>query len=627
MKKINLIFLILLLLEFNAKAIKIKFAAANMSVNVADGTRAIFSSFQVFPDDYTNPDTLELLNFPSVDYKDIASIRIERKMLSAFIETSFSIIAEKSITSVSTGVKNTSDDFIQGNTYVYRFSVITNSNQQINLTDKALTTQASYPAINCAKFYDAYRLACHNCFQKDIVSPFDGGFYQALYYTRVVEADIHNGASGTWYVAHTGSSDNNNCGHNTSGNNGLSYCLADLQAWHTANPGHDPIVMHIDLKDDFNSSHTPLMLDNLLMSMFSLFPIYKPKDLLGTYTDMRLAAQDNNWPSMGDLQGKFIFVLTGGPKVNGYISDRGLDAIAFAAGNVNHYNDAITLPDIWSGYENRIVFSNINLDDMSNHGGNVAHQNRFINRVWDATTFGQPAVLSNGDYSNAITENINHIAVKDIDGSYNPSGNPVNGILPSAGITNPVLSQDHIYSSYANVTQTAVQTLSAINLIVEPGAHYRMMAGTSINMIGEVAFKANSDVGAKIDNCSSASYLRHAGQEELSQEQIERIMNELSKDLYTHVPNDKEKIVRLAVYPNPANDIINISYNNFSIIDAVFTLHDLTGRIIKTKTYSPQYEGVQGFSVDIKELHDGIYLYTLQVGGQDFNGKITKINN
>ncbi|PKP50893.1 MAG: hypothetical protein CVT95_02135 [Bacteroidetes bacterium HGW-Bacteroidetes-12] len=72
MKKIILLFLFTLI-NCTTWAVKVKFTAANMSTNVAEGTISIFTSFKLFPDDFENIDSLnaiDFVDFPFVSYND-----------------------------------------------------------------------------------------------------------------------------------------------------------------------------------------------------------------------------------------------------------------------------------------------------------------------------------------------------------------------------------------------------------------------------------------------------------------------------------------------------------------------------------------------------------------------------
>src|SRR5690606_22334681 len=155
---------------------------------------------------------------------------------------------------------------------------------------------------------------------------------------------------------------NNNC---RLGNQPFGICIDEIKRWHNNNPNHDVIILFIDLKSDWNENNngqTPADLDFRLLSLVSNPDmIYKPRDLLGNGSssnsnNMRLAAQQNNWPSMGDLTGKLMFVLTGdGDKVSEYIANRSLDAVAFSAAKVTNVYDVINVTGIWPGLKNDVV--------------------------------------------------------------------------------------------------------------------------------------------------------------------------------------------------------------------------------------------------------------------------------
>jgi len=643
MKKIVLFYLSLVLLTINAKAIKVKFIVANTSVNVAEGSTGVFAAFQIHANDYINLDTVNtvnLINFPNIIFDNIKEVAIEKTRLNNKSDITFYKLTNsfRIINNTIYG-KIEDKDIIQGNTYVYRISIITNGGQKINLINKSSTPQIANPKMNCAKLNNVYRLSGHNNFQESVISPGNGGFYRSMDFTRVIELDVHasnNLGTWNWSVRHIGSGNKNNCGYGTTGDKPFGYCIDDIKQWHLDHPNHDVIILFIDLKSDWNENNnnqTPADLDQRLLSLVpNADMIYKPRDLLGNnmssnFGNMRLAAQQNNWPSMGDLTGKLMFVLTGeGADVSAYIADRSLDAVAFSAASVSSVNNVVNLPSIGVGLKNDIVFYNIQRKNISNGGGVFSSGNRYINRAWGHAV-GWPLEFTNTQYAEAIDGDINNIAVKDVDGSYNPSnGKSVDGIQRPVRAENPLLDNSRIYSNYQNVTQAATQTITATNLIVEQGTHYRMIAGNNIKLKAGVHIQSGSDTKIRIDDCRGADYtLRKASTNQLTQEEIDVLMHELNKELYGYHPEDETEIVGLKVYPNPASNTINISYTNYLLKETIFTLYDLTGRIVETKKYAPSIEGQQIFSIAINSLKKGSYFYTLQVGEQNYNGKIVKM--
>lgn len=66
-----------------------------------------------------------------------------------------------------------------------------------------------------------------------------------------------------------------------------------------------------------------------------------------------------------------------------------------------------------------------------------------------------------------------------------------------------------------------------------------------------------------------------------------------------------------SVYPNPANDFVNIEYNGSK--DGAFQLFNVVGQSVFSQTLSA---GDQKTSLDVSSLNSGVYFYTLQIDGQ-----------
>lgn len=644
MKKNKIVGILLLLLVFNAQAIRVNFTAVNMSVNVAEGSTGTFSAFQIYPNSF-EPDSLDsipLTDFPLIAYSDLRTVAIEEGTLGS--RTTFTKVASFPMTPDVTIGNKENFNIIQGNTYVYRLVLSTHSGQQIILLNRNITTRIPNPALYCVKLNNLYRKACHNCFQESIVNPYEGilannslykgGFYHALNFTRVVELDIHKSDDkGDWDVRHTainplwGGSNRNNCvrpGENflSLGDNPLSVCLSDVQLWRLDHPNHDPIILYLDLKSDFTSHlNHPNDLDAALISEFGAQNIYQPKDLTGVLPgDKRTAAQQNNWPSMGDLIGKVIVVLTGdGKHMDQYfysLRNPNTQPIAFGSRTEPDPGDDFVFYNMNTRY---IYLSQSVPQALSNLG--------YINRVWRSTLIGIPDGFSNNDYSASISAKMNSIAAANIKKDFNSSGNLENSWQETQEVISPVLVNNHIRSNYKNVTQAATSTIVANDLIVESGTHYRMVAGNKVTLTPGVLIKRGTDTKIRIDDCGGNydySSRKKESSNQLTDEEINQFLSQLDKDLYGYKPNDKEEITGLTIYPNPVTDVVNISYTNFLLEEMHFTLYDVTGRIVQTKTYLPENTGKQKFVVNVSDLLKGSYLYTLQQGSKTYKGKILK---
>lgn len=67
-----------------------------------------------------------------------------------------------------------------------------------------------------------------------------------------------------------------------------------------------------------------------------------------------------------------------------------------------------------------------------------------------------------------------------------------------------------------------------------------------------------------------------------------------------------------SIYPNPVTAQLNISYHNSSTTGAVFTLTDVTGKLLTSQTL-PGKSGIE--PVDVSRLASGIYLYRITESG------------
>ncbi|NYI08206.1 phosphatidylinositol-specific phospholipase C domain-containing protein [Allostreptomyces psammosilenae] len=132
--------------------------------------------------------------------------------------------------------------------------------------------------------------------------------------------------TGRWRVNHELFGRSNNCEGATTAaelrtrarNQDFGGCLADIRAWHDANPGHRPIIFKIEMKDGFNSRYGlgPTQFDALISRTLG-DAVFTPADLLarpggGAYATPDEAALAGNWPSRDALAGKVIFEIIPG---------------------------------------------------------------------------------------------------------------------------------------------------------------------------------------------------------------------------------------------------------------------------------------------------------------------------
>lgn len=88
----------------------------------------------------------------------------------------------------------------------------------------------------------------------------------------------------------------------------LSLFLGELKKYHTDTPRHDVVTLYLDIKgaqDDFIQK-----LDAYILRFLDS-PMYTPGELMGKESNLSMGAKKNGWPTLTQLKGKFIVVLTG----------------------------------------------------------------------------------------------------------------------------------------------------------------------------------------------------------------------------------------------------------------------------------------------------------------------------
>jgi hypothetical protein len=98
-----------------------------------------------------------------------------------------------------------------------------------------------------------------------------------------------------------------------SSNQVFDTCLDNLKLWHDQHPGHRPITVKIEMKNGFNvqAGASAGDFDNLIRSKLGE-AVFTPRQLLGNYDTLDAAAKADNWPTRGELAGKFIFEIIPG---------------------------------------------------------------------------------------------------------------------------------------------------------------------------------------------------------------------------------------------------------------------------------------------------------------------------
>ena len=114
----------------------------------------------------------------------------------------------------------------------------------------------------------------------------------------------------------------------------LTECLTIIRRWSDAHPGHVPILLLFNAKDEQYAARGGIdarpfdaaawdALDAEIRSVMPPDKLIVPDDVQGSYPDLRTAVLANNWPTLDVARGRFLFALDESPaKVAAYRGNR-----------------------------------------------------------------------------------------------------------------------------------------------------------------------------------------------------------------------------------------------------------------------------------------------------------------
>ena len=100
----------------------------------------------------------------------------------------------------------------------------------------------------------------------------------------------------------------------------LTECLTIIRDWSAAHPRHVPILLMVNAKDERNAARGGIdalpfdeaaydALDAEIRSILGPDKLVTPDDVQGRYPTLRDAVLANNWPTLEQSRGKFLFAL------------------------------------------------------------------------------------------------------------------------------------------------------------------------------------------------------------------------------------------------------------------------------------------------------------------------------
>lgn len=198
---------------------------------------------------------------------------------------------------------------------------------------------------------------------------------------RGLELDlVQNSRSWEWRVRHGGKY--------SDGGPQFATLLKQLAAWSDRYDGHDPVVVHLDVKNaPLGSDDYPEALDRYVRSHFYWRRIFRPRHLLSGSKDLVASAMASGWPTLGELRRKFILCLTGREDVKKHYAETDpVQRLCFADAQIG------VGPSFWTPSLNKgdRIFFNISADiDQVNWPRAVAwfaKKQGFVTRVFGANT-------------------------------------------------------------------------------------------------------------------------------------------------------------------------------------------------------------------------------------------------
>lgn len=120
---------------------------------------------------------------------------------------------------------------------------------------------------------------------------------------RQVELDVHAAPDGPLAVFHLRGDEGTTCPT-------LVRCLGELRDWSQGHPGHLPLFVLIEPKQELGAPVDALAVDAEVRSILRPEQLLTPDDVQGQWPTLRQAVQEGGWPLLGAARGRFVFVLT-----------------------------------------------------------------------------------------------------------------------------------------------------------------------------------------------------------------------------------------------------------------------------------------------------------------------------
>lgn len=123
---------------------------------------------------------------------------------------------------------------------------------------------------------------------------------------RQIELDLHRSPGGGFSVHHLPLFDTRSTCRSFAG------CLEQIRGWSERRPGHLPLFVLLELKDEVDGAKFFNAFDAIQRQLLAVWPreqILAPEDVRGPFATMGEALRRRGWPMLDECRGKVIFVL------------------------------------------------------------------------------------------------------------------------------------------------------------------------------------------------------------------------------------------------------------------------------------------------------------------------------
>ena len=183
--------------------------------------------------------------------------------------------------------------------------------------------------------------------------------------------------------------------------------LRHLRTWSTFNGRHDVITITLDLKDRASDRRQfPRYLDATIEEFLGRDRVFTPAELMGSGRSLVAGAMASGWPSLEELRGRFVLVLSGDEPTKASYARSGRQRVCFA---VRRVGEGDALPSLTSGDR---VFFNLNASESWDWDDRMrwfAQQPGFITRAYVANSVELWNRVLDADVNIATTDKVrNH---------------------------------------------------------------------------------------------------------------------------------------------------------------------------------------------------------------------------